>query len=75
LLNQYANAIKGLSFRQWVESAGVWAVRLPLGCCSKSVAHAGLLLMTLSFGLSLKELGKEVLRDRLLLLSIAFLCF
>ena len=77
MLHQYANLIKGLSFRQWVESAGVVGLFVfAFGILfKKSVAHAGILLMTLSFGLSLKELGKEVFRDRLLLLSIAFFAF
>ena len=69
--------IKSRSFNQWVERAGVAGLFVfAFGMLfKKSVAHAGIFLMTLSFGLGLKSMGRELLRDRLFLLSIAFFMF
>jgi O-antigen ligase len=77
LLQQCANVIKTRSFRQWIDIAGVAGLFVfAFGMLfKKSVAHAGILLMTLSYGFRLKDMGKEVLRDRLLLLSVAFFMF
>lgn len=77
LFQPYANVIKTRSFRQWIDMAGVAGLFVfAFGMLfKKDVANAGILLMVLAFGLSLKHLDKEVLRDRLLLLSMGFFLF
>jgi O-antigen ligase len=77
LLQLYANLIKARSFRQWVDIAGVAGLFVfAFGMLfKKDVANAGILLMVLALGLGLKHLDKEVLRDRLLFLSMGFFLF
>jgi O-antigen ligase len=77
LLREYAQAVKNLSFSQWVKTIGVGGLFIfAFGILlRKSIAHAGILLMTAAYGFSVKDMGKEVLRDRLLLLSMAFFVF
>ena len=77
MLQQWVHVIKSRSSSQCVEKAGETGLFIfAFGMLfKKSIAHFGILLMTLSFGLSLKDMGKEVWRDRLLLLSIAFFVF
>ena len=77
LLQQLVHPIRNGSVRQWVESTGIIGLYIfAFGMLyKKSVAHAGILLMAVAYGFSVKDMGKEVLRDRLLLLSIGFFVF
>jgi O-antigen ligase len=77
LLQKYAQGLTSRSFSQWIERAGVTGLFVfAFGMLfKKDVANAGILLMALSFGLSLKHLDQQVIRDRLLLLSMGFFLF
>jgi O-antigen ligase len=77
LLQPYANAIKARSFGQWVDTAGVAGLFVfSFGMLfKKSLAHAGIFMMALSFGFTLKDCWREAFRDRLLALSVAFFIF
>jgi len=77
LLQQYVNVVKARSFGQWVDTAGV--AGLFVFCFGmlfkKSLAHAGIFMMALSFGFTLKNCWREAARDRLFALSVAFFIF
>jgi O-antigen ligase len=77
LAQNFLSTIKTRSFRQWIELAGVAGLFVfAFGMLfKKHVAHAGISLMTLSFALHLKDLGKGLVRDRLLILAMAFFCY
>ena len=71
------NGIRTYDFAQCIDALGVAGMFIcGFGMLfKKSVAHFGLILMTLSFLLSYKKLRREDIRDPLLALSIAFLLF
>jgi O-antigen ligase len=77
LLQQYPNVIKARSFRQWLDIVGVAGLFIfSFGMLfKKSLAHAGIFMMALSFGFTLKDCWREAVRDRLFALSVAFFLF
>ena len=77
MLQQYANVIKARSFRQWLDIVGVAGLFIfSFGMLfKKSFAHAGIVMMALSFGFTLKDCWREAFRDRLFALSVAFFLF
>ena len=77
MFQPYANVIQTRSFRQWIDTAGVAGLFVfAFGMLfKKSFAHAGIAMMALSFGFTLRDHWREALRDRLLVLSMAFFLY
>jgi O-antigen ligase len=77
LFQRYSNFIQSRSFKQWIHMTGVAGLFVfAFGMLSKkSFAHAGIVMMALSFGFTLKDCWREAFRDRLFALSVAFFLF
>jgi O-antigen ligase len=77
LLQHFSQKIKSASLNQWIETAGVVGLFVFVFgiLLRKSIAHAGIITMGVTFGFSLKDRWREVMRDRLVQLSAAFFVF
>jgi O-antigen ligase len=69
--------IRVWDMNRWAEAVGICGLFFAAYGMffERYIAYAGFLLMVLSWGFTFKSLGRELIRDRLLLLSVVFVLF
>jgi O-antigen ligase len=76
-IERLLTTIRVWDMNQWSDAVGFCGLFLAAyGMFFKRyIAHAGFLLMVLSWGFTLRALGRELIRDKLFLLSVVFALF
>jgi O-antigen ligase len=77
LLYHFARKIKTCSLNDWIDTAGVAGLYVfAFGMLlRKSIAYTGIIMMGAAFAFVLKDRWREVIRDRLVQMSIVFFFF